>query len=358
MGPVGAAALAEALRQHNFRLRALYVNHEPRIGDAGCASLCRTISDFFFGRYGHLRTLSLRETGMGDAACKALGENLELNVRLTTLRLECNRITSRGAAALARGLAENKVIVELDLSENKVGAEGFAALGRALATNARLQRLHVADNLATDGGAHALLAALTPRASAQARLRGGGKGGGKGAGKGAAGNSTLLHLRARGNPIRPHLVARLEACCARNRGHRRIAAQSERSGVLADPGSLHAPTKVHKSTSQKLTPVGKPGVPRYFDAARGMYVTREELPVVLPDKSGGGGGRLRRHRRGRQRGRSPRRKQRKASPLRGRGVMRSKSPPGAQQGEGAAGGEGRARSPYSVRPRSPERGEW
>lgn len=77
-----------------------------------------------------LRDLSLKYASMHDFGARVIAEHMSLNMTLTSLNLECNRIGVQGAEALASYLivAGNQGLRSLKLSHNQIGNAGCIAI--------------------------------------------------------------------------------------------------------------------------------------------------------------------------------------------------------------------------------------
>jgi hypothetical protein len=76
-----------------------------------------------------------------------IGEALKDNVnpRLTTLRLDRNKLGVMGAGAIAAGLKYNKTLEYLDLGSTQIGSEGAMLICEALQHNSTLTKLCMHD---------------------------------------------------------------------------------------------------------------------------------------------------------------------------------------------------------------------
>ena len=104
------AALATALKSHNFSLRELYLDANPigeALGEGGVGRLMEgVVADYFASQFGALHTLSLSKMGLDDTDTEALGRGLGgcVEGHLHRLYLGDNFISDEGALALLRGL--------------------------------------------------------------------------------------------------------------------------------------------------------------------------------------------------------------------------------------------------------------
>lgn len=129
IGPVGAAALAEAVRAHP-RVTAVNLNSNA-IEDAGVASVAAVLAH---------------------------------SASLLHLELDTCGVTDAGATRLAMGLVEigdGGALLTLDLGGNVIGDSGATALAGALRANHVLRKLELGGNHIGDAGAKALAGSLT-----------------------------------------------------------------------------------------------------------------------------------------------------------------------------------------------------
>lgn len=142
-------ALSRATRTANFLLEALYLEDNALLVDLReGARVAEMVGDFFFARYGRLKTLVIARMRFSDASAELLAAALAINTVLEHLDLHGNRLGDASAEAFAtRGLPFNKSLQYLNLAENVVTSAGAAALFHCLETaNHTLKTLVLTNN--------------------------------------------------------------------------------------------------------------------------------------------------------------------------------------------------------------------
>ena len=166
IGAGGAERIATVLKNHNFSLRCLEIDGNPKIGrdaegenegEEGATALAEAIGDFFFRNYGRLECFALSSCGISDAAAELFGNALFMNRKLLTLDLSRNKISNRGALFIADGLLHNGILWKLDLRENGIGSVGAIALVDAATESRALRWLSLDSNVILEDAANALL---------------------------------------------------------------------------------------------------------------------------------------------------------------------------------------------------------
>ncbi|AAY62181.1 leucine Rich repeat family protein [Rickettsia felis str. Pedreira] len=76
---------------------------------------------------------------------------------ITTLNLNNNEITDKGAIAIAEALKINNTLQSLKLMDNKIGNEGIKRIACALIENTTLTSLNLMDNNTTEEGINAII---------------------------------------------------------------------------------------------------------------------------------------------------------------------------------------------------------
>ena len=112
---------------------------ENSITDDGVLSLAETINE------SSLERLNLNGNQIGDAA-SSLFKHLASNETMTTLELNSNNISDKGATELASSLLDNETLLAVDLGENKVTNRGANDLLKVLRVNDTLEELELAGN--------------------------------------------------------------------------------------------------------------------------------------------------------------------------------------------------------------------
>jgi len=166
--PTHCRALMEALMPYQYLVRLAFWS--VPVKDEGCAA----IGAYLAGNK-TVTSLDVTDAGISRVGCKALGEALERNATLQTLRLDHNRgIGPEGVQVLGESLVKNLCLATLsltfcglegegaasafchgpmqapalrvlELKGNRFGAEGALLLLRALRTCASLFRIDLAD---------------------------------------------------------------------------------------------------------------------------------------------------------------------------------------------------------------------
>jgi len=166
--PIHCRALLEALAPYAYLVRLAFWS--VPVKDEGCAA----IGAYLAGNK-TVTSLDVTDAGISRVGCKALGEALERNATLQTLRLDHNRgIGPEGVQVLGESLVKNLCLATLsltfcglegegaasafchgpmqapalrvlELKGNRFGAEGALLLLRALRTCASLFRIDLAD---------------------------------------------------------------------------------------------------------------------------------------------------------------------------------------------------------------------
>eukprot|EP00808_Paulinella_micropora_P000941 g76882.t1 len=101
-----------------------------------------------------IRSIDLRNNGIGDEGAKAIGLALQVNKTLQRLSLRRNNIGADGAKAIGKALEENKTVIELRMGANKMGPAGAEAIANMLKVNKSITHLHLnLNNIGPDGAA-------------------------------------------------------------------------------------------------------------------------------------------------------------------------------------------------------------
>jgi hypothetical protein len=126
-GPNSGNLLAElVLRTPNLRTLDL---ETTELGDKGT----RQFIDLITGHPSALRNLYLNANGIGEAACKSLGQYLEHpNCALESLFLSTNPIGDAGMLLLAPGIAQNKTLKRFMCASSGLTGKGLSYLASAL----------------------------------------------------------------------------------------------------------------------------------------------------------------------------------------------------------------------------------
>eukprot|EP01062_Namystynia_karyoxenos_P038488 TRINITY_DN27916_c0_g1_i1.p1 TRINITY_DN27916_c0_g1~~TRINITY_DN27916_c0_g1_i1.p1 ORF type:complete len:1176 (+),score=327.44 TRINITY_DN27916_c0_g1_i1:155-3529(+) len=140
----GAVQLVKSMMKSSAQISGLNLN-DNKVGDEGGCGLAALL-----GRDGpqHLRTLGLRNNGIGPRGGEPLGAALELNTSLTGLDLGGNQGGDVTARHIARSLQYNTTLRSLDIHDNCIGVEGSLAMAKAFAgprANNHLTHLDVSD---------------------------------------------------------------------------------------------------------------------------------------------------------------------------------------------------------------------
>ena len=113
-------------------------------------------------KYGHIKSLNLRNKNISDAGAAALPQALNHNSTLEVLDLSYNNISDAGAVTLAHVLYHNSTLKKLDLSYNNISDAGAVAIAQALRHNSTQERLNMSGNRDIGKeGTHQLVQALT-----------------------------------------------------------------------------------------------------------------------------------------------------------------------------------------------------
>ena len=161
-------ALMDALMQYSYLQRLAFWS--VPIKDEGCQSIA-----LFLSQNKSLTSLDITDAGVSTRGCKVIGESLEKNSTLQTLRLDHNRgVDASGVAILGESLMRNLTLSTLsltycglegneaavacaagpmkapalrvlELKGNRFGQEGVLTLLQALRTCASLFRIDLAD---------------------------------------------------------------------------------------------------------------------------------------------------------------------------------------------------------------------
>ena len=121
----------------------------------GAASLSNIIK-----RSSLLKTARLGENSLEDVGCKVISEAVSSSTSLEKFDLRANRITAVGAEAISEALKKNKSITQLSLQKNAIDDEGCKYIASALFGNSRLQLLSLRFNDVSDNGVYQLADAL------------------------------------------------------------------------------------------------------------------------------------------------------------------------------------------------------
>lgn len=156
VGPLGAARLAAALREHGAGLAELELGRN-RLGPAGAAALAGAVArpEVPLRRLG-LGVNRLMDTG-AEALAEALGARGQEGGLPLELGLRGNLIGDAGAAALAKRVSSG-VLVGLGLEYNKVTGRGAEALAAGLLDGLLAARLR--EGLSAPGSADAVVVSL------------------------------------------------------------------------------------------------------------------------------------------------------------------------------------------------------
>lgn len=154
--------LSRAVRTANFLLEELFFEDNRLLSDSREGSaLAEMVGDFFFARYGHLRTLVAARVGLSDANAELLASALSINAVLRHLDLNGNRLSDSTAVSYAtKGLPFNSTLKYLNLADNVIGSSGAAALFQCLeSSNQTLETLVLTNNNVQNDAVEALRAA-------------------------------------------------------------------------------------------------------------------------------------------------------------------------------------------------------
>ena len=127
IGPVGATALAAAIKVHPA-LTHLSLKHNPLLAEGAEAIFRATRRNGVCG----LAELDLYDCGIGPEGATMLAAQLYKNGTLEDLRLRYNQMGPEGATAIASMLMENRTILDLDMVLNSVQMTGALAFERVL----------------------------------------------------------------------------------------------------------------------------------------------------------------------------------------------------------------------------------
>eukprot|EP00946_MAST-07B_sp_MAST-7B-sp1_P002045 g2045.t1 len=127
IGPVGATALAAAIKVHPA-LTHLSLKHNPILAEGAEAIFRATRRNGVCG----LAELDLYDCGIGPEGATMLAAQLYKNKTLEDLRLRYNQMGPEGATAIASMLMENRTIIDLDMVLNSVQMAGALAFERVL----------------------------------------------------------------------------------------------------------------------------------------------------------------------------------------------------------------------------------
>lgn len=118
------------------------------------ASVCGLISDFFFCRYGKLRSLAIVKSSIDDTIVINVSKHIGALQGLTSLNLSGNMIEDDGVIALSEALESpggiHCSLQRLDMSNNRITSMGGQALSRMLAANRSLEYISLSYNLMLD----------------------------------------------------------------------------------------------------------------------------------------------------------------------------------------------------------------
>ena len=98
----------------------------------------------------HLTHLDLSNKNLDISNIKLLTHLLKKNTNVTSLNLEGNQITNKGAFMIADMLHDNNTIIELNLVNTKIKNEGERALGK-IATEGTLLQISLIKNFILTG---------------------------------------------------------------------------------------------------------------------------------------------------------------------------------------------------------------
>ncbi|CAG9461546.1 unnamed protein product [Pedinophyceae sp. YPF-701] len=169
---IGGATLFQALSSRScfveLRVGQSYAYGHPRLAPGVVLELAKAVADGALGAT--LEVLELagaQETATGGFV--ALGNALEHNQVLRTLRVERSPVDTEGAAALGHALAANHTLETLLLADCQICDECASALSAGLARNQTLRDLQLSGNRVGRSGALAVARSLSA-ASAVRRL--------------------------------------------------------------------------------------------------------------------------------------------------------------------------------------------
>ena len=107
--------------QHNSTLESLALSFNP-LGSGGAVALLKS-------RVAHnLRSLQLRETGIGEEDCQSLGELLTSSTRLKFFDIGQNSLPPNAMQLIVSGLQYNTTLQELNMKGNSLGSEAAVSL--------------------------------------------------------------------------------------------------------------------------------------------------------------------------------------------------------------------------------------
>ena len=93
-----------------------------------------------------LQKLDLNGKHIGPTGAQAIADALRQNSTLQQLDLSANNIDSAGAQAIADALRQNSTLQQLELRGNGIGDEGAQAITDALRESSTLAKLHLENN--------------------------------------------------------------------------------------------------------------------------------------------------------------------------------------------------------------------
>lgn len=158
VGSPGARALADALRETEYKLLRSMRFWKANIEDEGVRALCQ-----FLQTNMTVNSLELMECSISPLGCEFLGGLLGPAYRspITVLKLDHNEFGDAGMIKLAQGLAENTVLQELSLTYCGIGPEGAEGLFEILIyVNCGLTTLDLQGNMLMNDGVCRVLHAL------------------------------------------------------------------------------------------------------------------------------------------------------------------------------------------------------
>ena len=128
IGVRGAEALAATLKVRHVNLTALYLEDNPKVGDAGVHALSIALEDNV-----RLEKLVLAKSKITDVGIRELVKSLRINDTLNSLSVQDNEITEVGARALGSVIGtDNLILRRLVLNGNpNISETGGIALAKA-----------------------------------------------------------------------------------------------------------------------------------------------------------------------------------------------------------------------------------
>ena len=141
-----AALIARDIRRHPTLTELVIYNN--RITPKALVSLVENLQENEC-----LRILNLTKNEIGDEGAMVLSELLAVNNTLTEINLEGTQISDQGVSFMMRALRLNKnlQLESISLLDNNIGDEGTFAIGEFLETNPNLKTLKVSCRIIDDG---------------------------------------------------------------------------------------------------------------------------------------------------------------------------------------------------------------